>query len=167
MDRTPEDCEKDPVTRTEGVAQKYVLLTPGEHWYLRKSEATKKYNAAVDRWIIRPDKDACIFVIVEEVPDGVIDLDKYTDAVVAAIEAETSSLLISREAVKSRPDRGRILRAKATVDGARVDYLYGLFAEGSHAYQVVALARNGTFAELEADFRRTIEQFELPRNAHP
>lgn len=160
--RAPDDCEKDPVSRIEGVARKYALTAPGENWFLRKSEAAKNDHADADRWIIRPDKAAHIMVIVERV-DGLIDLEKYTDATIEAIESEMRETLISREALQSRPTTGRLLHTTAKIDGVKFEYLYGLFAEGSSAYQVIAYARTETFGQLKADFKRVIEQFELPQ----
>lgn len=158
----PPDCEPSPVTRVEGLAQKYVLTAPGQGWFLRTDQAAKKDNTLADRWIVLPEKDAHILVIAESVPAGDIDIEKYTDVIVTSIKAAPSSDVISREPSKSQPKIGRILHVKATVNGSQFEYLYGLFADGPRAFQVVAFATAQSFDKVEADFRKTIESFKLP-----
>lgn len=158
----PSDCEPSAVTRVEGVAQKYVLTAPGEGWFLRTDQAAKKDNVLADRWISRPEKGAYILVIAEDAPGSVIDIEKYADAITTNIKTGLSGDVISREPTKSQPKIGRILHAKATVDGVPYEYLYGLFADGPHAFQVVAFSSAQSFDKVEADFRKAIESFKLP-----
>lgn len=158
----PPDCEPLPVTRVQGVAQAYVITAPSDGWYLRLDAAAKKDNSLADRWIMRPDKGAAILVIAEEVPNAKIDIEKYTDAIVDNIKTGMAGEVISRESSTAQPKVARILHAKATIDGQNFEYLYGLFAEGSRAFQIVAFSEARAFAGLEADFRKTIEGFKLP-----
>ena len=78
------------------------------------------------------------------------------------IKTGLSGEVISREPTKSQPKIGRILHAKATVDGTSYEYLYGVFADGPHAFQVVAFSTAQSFGKVEADFRKAIESFKLP-----
>jgi len=158
----PADCEPGAVTRVEGVAQKYVITAPGEGWFLRTDQAAKKDNALADRWIVRPELGAYILVIAEEAPGTVIDIETYADAIATNIKTGLSGEVISREPSKSQPKIGRILHAKATVDGTQFEYLYGLFADGPRAFQVVAFSTAASFDKVEADFRKSIESFKLP-----
>lgn len=95
-------------------------------------------------------------------PGGVIEVDKYADAITENIKKGGTGELISREPSKSQPKIGRILHAKVMVQDQSLEYLYGLFAEGSRAFQVVAFASAATFGKSEADFRKAIESFKLP-----
>lgn len=158
----PNDCEEQEVTRVEGLAQKYVMPAPGAHWFLRKTEAAKKDNGAVDRWLVRPDKDGSMTIFVEENPDDAVSLDAYTNSVATTISTTPSMTLISRETLKSRPDHGRILRAKGHADGNSYQYLYWIFVKHSYVYQVVAITRWGLWDEFDAEFMRAVEQFEAP-----
>jgi|GEM_PF-3233236 len=157
-----DDCEPNPVTRIDGIAQKYVLTSPGEGWFLRTDQATKKDNTLADRWIVRPDKGGHILVIAEQIPGAVIDLEKYTDAIADNIKKGLGGEVIARTESKSHPKIGRILHARATVQGAPFEYLYGLFAEGPRAFQVISFSHAESFGKLEADFRKTIEEFKMP-----
>jgi hypothetical protein len=150
------------VTSIEGLAQKYVLTAPGEGWYSRTDLAAKKDNKLADRWIVRPDKGAQILVIAEDAPGAIIDLEKYVDAIAANVKTGMSGEVISREPSKSQPKIGRILHAKATINGAQFEYLYGLFADGPHAVQIVAFSTAQSFDKVEADFRKAIESFKMP-----
>ncbi len=163
----PPDCEPNPVTRVEGIQQKYVLTAPSEGWYLRRDEIAKKDNSLADRWIVRPDLVAAILVVAENVPNAVIDIDKYTDAVVESIKGGDSSEVLSREPLATQPKIGRVVHAKATADGQKFEYLYGVFADGPRAFQIVAFADARDFAKSEADFRKAIEGFQLPPNNQP
>ncbi len=158
----PSDCEPTAVTSVEGIGQKYVLTAPGEGWFLRTDQAAKKDNSLADRWIALPDKGAHILVIAEDAPGAVIDIEKFADAIATNIKTGLSGDVISREPVKSQPKIGRILHAKATVEGTPYEYLYGVFADGPHAFQVVAFSTARSFSKVEADFRKTIESFKLP-----
>ncbi|MBK9264350.1 MAG: hypothetical protein IPM54_31680 [Polyangiaceae bacterium] len=158
----PDDCEPNPVTRVDGAAQKYVLTPPGEGWFLRTAQAAKQDNELADRWIVRPDKGAHILVIAEEAPGAVIDPDKYADAIADNIKTNLRGEVLSRSASTSQPKTGRILHAKATVEGAQFEYLYGLFAEGPRAFQVIAFSHAESFGKLEADFQKAIEAFKMP-----
>lgn len=158
----PADCEPTPAGHIEGIAQKYSVTAPGEGWFLRRDAITKKDNPLADRWLVRPEKDQHILIIAEEAPGAVIDVDKYADAITENIKKGGTGELLSREPSKSQPKIGRILHAKVMVQDQSLEYLYGLFAEGSRAFQVVAFASAATFGKSEADFRKAIESFKLP-----
>jgi hypothetical protein len=161
--QAPDDCEPNAVTRLEGLAQKYVLSAPSGHWYQRKAEAIKKDNPSTDRWIVLPEKDAHIWVFVESVPSGVIDLDGYTEAVAKTISAETNMTLLSREKPPSHPKEGRILKAKGHSNNVEYHYLYGIYVDGPNAYQIVAVTRSSYFDDMEAELMQAIDTFEWPK----
>jgi len=158
----PQDVDPNPVTRVEGIAQKYAITAPSVGWFLRKDEAAKKDNPLSDRWMVRPDKDAHLFVLAESAPGAVIDLERYTDAVSVVVTDKLKGTILSREPSKTQPKVGRILHAKAEVNEMKLEYYYGLFADGDRAFQVIAFTREGTFASLKDDFMKAIEGFELP-----
>lgn len=157
----PDDCEPNAVTRVEGLAQKYAFNLPAGRWYQRKTEAMKKDDPATDRWLVRPEKDAHIWVIIDSVPSGEIDLDQYTESVAKTITAATKMTLLSRDRPRAR--EGRILKAKGHNERMEYRYLYGIYVDGPNAYQVIAVTRSSYFDEMEADFTQVIEQFELPK----
>lgn len=158
----PADCEPSPVTNINGIAQKYSLAAPGDGWFLRRDDVAKKDNPLADRWLVRPEKDQHILIIAEEAPGAVIDIDKYADAITDNIKKGGTGQLLSREPSKTQPKIGRILHAKLMVQDQSLEYMYGLFAEGSRAFQVVAFASEANFGKCEADFRKAIDSFKMP-----
>jgi len=161
--KAPEDCEPNAVTQIEGLARKYVLLAPGGPWFQRKATAVKKDDPSTDQWLVRPDKDAHIWVIVQSVSEGEIDLDKYTEEVAKTISSASNMTLLSRDRPPSRTSEGRLLTAKGHNNGIEYRYMYGIYVDGPNAYQIIATTRSTYFDEMEADFLRVIEQFELPK----
>ncbi len=161
--RIPDDWEKDPVTHVEGVAQKYAFTVPFKNCFLRKTDAAKKENPRADRWLVCPNDGAEIIVIAEETKEGVINVETYTDSIVENLALNANETFLSREALKSRPSVGRIVHTTVLADGTKYKYVYGLFAEGPRAFQVIAYARAESFGELKEDFTQMLEQFELPR----
>lgn len=160
----PKDCHPEVVKEIRGSTIAYALTAPSDGWYLRTDEAAKKDNSLTDRWLIRPDKSANILVIVEEIPGAVVDIDKLADAVTSNIKTGLAGEVMSREPIKSREKNGRILRVKATVEATEFEYIYGLYADGPRAFQVVTFAPTSDFGKVQADLQKAIETFKLPSN---
>ncbi|HVK69178.1 MAG TPA: hypothetical protein VM694_32190 [Polyangium sp.] len=158
----PADAEPLPPGKLTGVATNYTLTPPSEAWALRKAEVAQKDNPLVDRWIVRPDKDAHVFVVAEHVPGAVVDLEKYVDAVANSIRERMRGTVESREPLRTNPKNARLLRIHAETEEMKLEYVYGLFARGDRAFQVIAFARTEVFASVKDELLKTIETFEMP-----
>lgn len=158
----PEDVDPAPADRVKGLSQPYAITAPSELWHLRQDEAAKKANRLADRWLMRPDEDAHIVVIAEFVPNAVVDVDRYADAIAKNIETHQHGTIESREPLETNPKFGRVLHVKVTHDGLPLEYYFGLFARGERAFQVIAFADQETFPRLSGDFMKAIETFEMP-----
>jgi hypothetical protein len=158
----PADAEPLPDGKLMGISANYSLTPPGPLWVLRKDEAAKKDNALADRWMVRPDKDAHVFVVAEHAPGAVVDLEKYADAVAASIVDRMKGTLQSREPLRTDPTNARLLRIHADTESMKLDYYYGLFARGDRAFQVVAFARSEVFESVKEELLKAIETFEMP-----
>ncbi|MRG90555.1 hypothetical protein [Polyangium spumosum] len=158
----PADAEPLPAGRLTGVSTNYTLLPPSERWALRKDEAAKKDNPLADRWIVRPDKDAHVFVVAEHAPGAVVDLEKYTDAVASTIKERMGGTIESREPLRTDPKNARLLHARADTEGMKLVYYYGLFARGDRGFQVIAFARAEVFPSVKDELEKVIETFEMP-----
>jgi hypothetical protein len=163
----PPDVDPTPVSQVEGLAQKYTISAPSDRWYLRHDEAAKKDNPLADRWLVRPDKDAHVFVLAEEAPGAVVDIDKYTEAIEDVIKTKLSGTILAKEPLKTAPKIGRLLHAKASVNGMQLEYYYGLYAEGERAFQIITFAREDVFASLKDDLLKSIETFQMPPTIAP
>ena len=107
------------------------------------------------------EPDPVLLVVAEFVPDAVVDVDRYADAITELIETKLHGTLESREVLETNPKLGRVLHAKATHDGMQLEYYYGLFARGERAFQVIAFTHQESFPRLEDDFMKVIETFEI------
>jgi len=158
----PADAEPLPAGKLEGVSTNYTLSPAGPLWALRKDEAAKKDNPLADRWLVRPDKDAHVFVVAEHAPGAVVDLEKYVDAVADSIKERMQGTIESREPLRTDPKNARLLRVHADSGGMKLDYYYGLFARGDRGFQVIAFARTEVFQSVKDELLKTVETFEMP-----
>ncbi|HEX7181719.1 MAG TPA: hypothetical protein VF756_07740 [Thermoanaerobaculia bacterium] len=157
----------DPVTRVEGDYLKYHLTMPAnQQWYLRETEAARKDNPVVDIWLVRPDSDAHVITIVEELEDedGAYDisLDDYTEAVIQNGRASSSEFQVVEQSTLARPVYGKMLHTVSVVDGLNVETYYGLFVHDNKAYQIMAFAEKDSFPSLKGELKQAIDSFELP-----
>jgi hypothetical protein len=158
-----DDVEAKPAGRVEGTAVKYALVAPNASWHVRKPEVAKKDNELADRWITRPDKDAHAMVIVEEVPGAKVDVDLYTDAVVASIkDAMAGAQIVSREPLRTDPKNGRMLHVKGAMGDMELEYYYGVFTQGERGFQVITWARKDFIDSVREDLVKVCEGFVLP-----
>jgi hypothetical protein len=159
------DIETAAAGEVTGEASHYHITAPSDRWHLRKPEAAKKDNPLADRWITRPDKDAHAMVIVESVPGSKLDIDLYTDAVIASIkDAMAGAQIVSREPLRTDPKNGRMLHVKGSVGGMELEYYYGVFAQGERGFQVIAWASNNFIGSVREDLVKVCEGFVLPPN---
>jgi len=139
-----------------GTKADYCIELPKERWYLRDPAVARKDNELADRWAIRPDLDAHVMVIAEEVPGAVIPQDQYE----SAIEKEARNNLgafhmIGRDSIAT----GAALHYSGTAKGMKLEYYRGAFAEGSRAYQVVAFATPETFEKIGGEITGIVKSF--------
>jgi hypothetical protein len=152
--------ESAPLTILQG--ERY-HLTPASHkWYLRKAEFARKDNPLSDRWIVRPDKDAHIFVIAEELPGTArVDMDRFTEAVTENARRGASKFELISNTPLSITLASRLLEIRFTNKGQEMHGYYGLFAREPYIYQVAAIISEKEFSGLSAELKQTVSSFEL------
>ncbi|MDI1479040.1 hypothetical protein [Polyangium sp. y55x31] len=158
----PPDVEPQPVDVVEGVAAKYRLKAPSARWFLRKDAAAKKDNPQADRWLVRPDKGAHVFIMVEDLQGKDVGVDTYADAAVKLIEEKLKGTVESRLPVLTHPENGRLLRLSMEQGKSEIETYYGVFTQPGRAFQVIASAPSERFASVAPELVRLIESFELP-----
>jgi hypothetical protein len=161
------DIEATPAKVVTGVAAPYSYAVPNDRWYLRKTEAAKKDNALVDRWLTRPDKDAHVIVIVEDLPPGsTLPIDAYADAVLeGAKKASANIAVLERHPLAGHLDNGMFLHTTGTIGAIDLEYYYALIADHDHAYQIIAFSMKSGFASLASEMQAMIASFKLPPRA--
>ena len=154
------DYAKEPVHDLHGLKADWKLTAPGDEWRLRSDASAKKDNPIVDRWISRPDLDAHVLIIAEQVPGKTIPIEAYTDAILqSGAKAGTDFKILERKKLEGRTD-ARFVHTTSTIKGLKIEHYYGLFTTGDRAYQVVAFAAQGTFPKVSDELRQIIESFQ-------
>ncbi|MFO0588595.1 MAG: hypothetical protein U0441_13685 [Polyangiaceae bacterium] len=161
LDALPPDVDPTPVTTVRGQKIPYAITAP-ERWFLRKEDVVKAENSALDKWLIRPELDAHVFVIAEEVPAGLtLPLDKYVAVVLENAHQGTENYTeVSREKWAKFPNDGVRVHASMTRSGVDMEYEYALYAKANRAYQVTGFTTKTSYATAKADIVRAIDSFE-------
>lgn len=144
-------------TRLQGDKFEYCLEVPSTRWYLRKPEAAHKDNPLADRWLTRPDLDAHVMVIAEEVAAEVVIGQSVLESVV---EKDMRATLANfRLEGTEKMAQGNAFHATGRVKGMDLEYYRGVVAHRNRAYQVVAFARQTQFAQNRAELVGLVQSF--------
>jgi hypothetical protein len=166
--RPDPDLEPAPARQVTGVATGYSLTLPNEKWHLRKAEAAKKDNPIVDRWLVRPESDAHVLVIVEDVPNGNLPIEGYADAILEGARKVAKNLtVLERGPLPGHPDDGLLIHTKSTMEKLDLEYYYALISDHEHAYQIIVFAQHRNFPALMAEVKQIIASFKLPPRGAP
>jgi hypothetical protein len=135
----------------------YCVQVPPRDWYLRPAAAARKTNPLSDRWLMRPDYDAHVMIIGEQVKEGqVIDQARYENVLVEEAQGRLTEFhLIGRDPLVG----GTALHYSGKVDSMNLEYYRGAFADGSRAYQVVAFASPEHFARMREEMSGIVRSF--------
>lgn len=154
--------EKEPAGDVRGTKIPYHLTCPNERWYLRKAEAAHRDNAVVDRWLVRPDKDAHVIVIAETVP-GRADMGRFADVVIAnARKAATKLEVVDQSPLSSPLQEARLIHCRGAIQGIEVEHYYGLFIQDQYIFQVVGWTHKKNFPEMGDELRQMIASLRYP-----
>jgi len=149
-----------PVRLLEGTRVAYRMeFPPG--WYLRRGSMARKDNSRADRWVVRPDADAEVVVVVERRPDTTpVDMDRFEAAVTDTAAKHSDNFLILDEAFPS--SEARLVHTRSRVEGGDIESIYGLFHRDACLIQVLAFCRKAAFVRLKAELWRIVRSFDLP-----
>jgi hypothetical protein len=162
------DLEPEPAHVVTGVAYPYTLTFPGDRWRLRRAAAAKKDQPLADRWIARPDEDAHVIVIAEQVPDKLLFLEPYVDAVLeGGARTSTAFRVVDRRPLAHDPENGRLVHATFSTGGVDFERLTAIVTEGDRGFQVIATAERRRFPQLMAELQGIVESLQLPAYRPP
>lgn len=157
------DIESTPAEHVAGRDAPYDLSLPNKSWYLRKQAAVARDNPIADRWLVRPDKDAHVIVIAEQVPDKMIPIDAYTDAIITNLKSDATNVTLhARGPWPTFGDRGRLVHAAATKNGMNIEWRYALVTMYGRAYYIVGFAGREVMPSVDAEIRAIFDSFRLP-----
>jgi len=152
------DLEQAP-ERLTGVQRPWSMASP-PGWYLRAQAVAQKDNRLADRWLIRPDLDAHIVVISERLEDGgLVDPDALERVVLDNARSASKRLDVIEEGTFPQPAGARRLHVVTQSEGMELEFLYGLVASGSDAYQIVTFAPRRSFGAARPELEAAIASF--------
>lgn len=159
----PADAEPVADGKVTGLKLPYSLAAPSEQWFLRKTEAAQRDNPDADRWLVRPDRDAHVYVIAEQLADPELDVDRYTIAVELMIRGALQSVEFEpRRALGGDPSRGNMFHVRGAVDGMALEYDYAVVVAGGYGFQIVGFSRKEFYPDVKDDLLRALESFAPP-----
>ena len=147
------------VGRVVGVAAPYAITAPGERWYLRTAEAAHVDNPSADRWLIRPDRDAHVFVSIEET-EVPVQLDAVAETLQRMIEEHNSAVVLSPVQPAARGGVG--FHVTAPAENMTLEFEYRVHVAGNRTFQVVGFARTEFYPGVADELRQLVESFEPP-----
>ncbi len=136
----------------------YCMNVPEKQWYLRSAEVAARDNAAADRWLTRPDLDAHVMIIGEQLaPDVEIDQRKLEQVILEEMKGRLTAFQnLGRKALRA----GALLHVKGHSKDLDLEYYRGVYAHRNRAYQVVAFATPQSFARAEPELAAMINSFD-------
>lgn len=154
--------ESTAATVVQGEKYQYHLTPSSTKWFVRKAEYAHKDNALADRWLVRPDKDAHIFVIGEKLQDDVrVDMDRFADVIAQTARRAASKFTVVATEPLSTLVASRLLEVKMSSKGQNLHGYYGLFAREPYIYQVIGLVSEQEFSSISLELKESVSSFEL------
>jgi hypothetical protein len=153
--------EKEAVKVVEGEKFRYRVTSPNDKWFLRKADLAKKDNPLADRWLVRPDRDAHLMVLAEEVPGtGFLDMERFATVVLDNARKSVTGLVVIEQ--KSLPHTlpNKFIHTRGKVQGMDIETYYGLFIRDRILFQVLGFANQSGFPGVESELQQLIKSFE-------
>jgi hypothetical protein len=160
----PPDVDPAPAATVHGTTVLYSLTAPNESWHLRKADAVKAENAVIDRWLIQPELDAHVLVIAEDVAPGMtLPIDAYVKVVLDNARNKSERFQeLHREPWARFPSDGVRVRVSLARGGVDLEYEYGLYSRGSHAFQVVGFTSKTGYEAVKDQLASVVDSFQPP-----
>jgi hypothetical protein len=157
------DSEPIQVDVLESPSHPYRMASPGAGWERRSDESAHADNPVTDVWLVEPTRDAHIMVIAEAADPGyAFEVDALVEAVVENAQTEYATFEVTSERhLAGVSTLGKQIDADALVDGTKMHFRYGVFANGRHGIQVVCFARDKSFTSVEADCDDVLGSFQF------
>ncbi|WP_143140946.1 hypothetical protein [Nannocystis exedens] len=150
--------------RVVGAAAPYAITAPNERWIAASPEMLAQQNPDSDRWILRPDVDAHLTVVLEP-------LGEETTAA-ALMQQMPERLRSSWPTASFHPDEplagthvsGQILHASVAGAEGAFEIDYAIYVLGLRAFHVVAMAPAPAYPGVRDELRQAQLSFEPPND---
>lgn len=139
----------------------WTLTLPGPKWELIPDAQARQQNRMADRWITRPDLDAHVMVIAENLGGQALSLDDFAKTVLGNARGHAKQFrVLGDQAIPG----GRLIEARSVVDkGFALTQFWGLFLSNGNAYQVYGFAPQSSYDRAKPELVAAIQSFAPPR----
>lgn len=161
--RATKQIERPPQDPVPGVEAPYTIAMPNSSWWLRVAAAAKKDNALSDRWLTRPDLDAHILIIAENLAGKYIHPARYAEIVREHMrESSTNLQVLKEEPWSNYPQQGRLLHVRFERSGQKIEAYMATIGGFGLGIQVMAFASTGVFSSVEPELLKALASFKAP-----
>ncbi len=158
------DLEPEAAGPVRGVAFDYTVTAPASTWHLYKAEVMRQNNPMADRWLVRPDLDAHVLVIAEQLEPGMtLPLKNLSKVVLENARKAAPDLVVIEDGPMANRD-GWLLRYRGTTGGIGMEFYVGLYAHGRYVVQAQGFAAQKGFPAAMPEIERAVGSLELPRD---
>lgn len=150
--------------RLVGNAAPYAITAPSERWIAASPEQLAQQNPDSDRWILRPDVDAHVTVLLEP-------LGEETTA--AALSRQIPERLRSQwptatfapdEPLAGTHASGQVFHASVAGPSGALEMDYATYVVGLRAFHVIAAAPGPAYPGVRDELQRALASFEPPND---
>lgn len=157
------EIEPGAVERVTGIKAPWEVTFPPGKWYSRAPALVAKEGPALDRWLMRPDRDVHVLVLAEEAPNAALPIDAYVDAVIANVRKEVPGIVFSeREPWPLFAENGRTLHASGKREGTEYVWRYAFVTTFGRGFYLVAFGVPGAMESLDEEISAIFSSFRLP-----
>jgi Zn-dependent protease with chaperone function len=152
----PAAGEDDPsIIRGDRFGWKIKL--PNAKWEQIPAERARAQNRLADRWLTRPDVDAHLIVIGENLGGQALSVDQLAAVVINNAKRRAKKLQILHQWTIGN---GRLIEARGAAAGASLTQLFGLFVADGKAYQVYAFVPSAAYGKVKDELFASITSFQ-------
>lgn len=147
--------------RVEGRAARYhVSFADFSRWRIRTG-APGKQEAALDLWLTYGSEN--VHAMIAVMPAESNDVDRAADLILEQSKKSLSSFIeLERTPLTDRSDRGVLVHARGSREGATAEMFMGFFADEGAVYEISVLASPETFSRRRQELEAVVRSFELP-----
>jgi hypothetical protein len=148
--------------RLVGNAAPYAITAPNERWITASAELLAQQNAASDRWILRPDLDAHVTVMLEPLGEETTVAALMQQVPERIRSSWATANFLPAEPLSGTHASGEILHASLAGAEGAFEMDYAVYVVGLRAFHVIAMAPAPAYPGVRDELRRAQLSFEPP-----
>ncbi|MDC0720973.1 hypothetical protein [Nannocystis bainbridge] len=148
--------------RVVGSAAPYAVTAPDARWITASPEMLAQQNPDSDRWLVRPDVDAHVTVMLEPLGE-----ETAVDALMQQLPERLRSTwptatLQPAEPLAGDHAQGQVLHASVAGAAGAFEIDYAIYVVGLRAFHLLATAPAPAYPGVQGQLRQVLRSFEPP-----